>query len=260
MTRFKLSVGEQVSYDIGGSVHIEVIDTGAGMSPEQVSELFQAGVQFNVNVLQAGQGSGLGLYISKGIVEQHGGTLAVSSEGLGRGSTFTCTLPLHRIPTDVEDEGTSRTTRPSDTPAKLKEMLPLRVLVVEDSAMNRKMLVRLLQKRGHSVFEAVDGQEAIDKVEQAMADGSAFDTILMDYEMPVMNGPESSRGIRELGCDSFIVGVTGNLMEEDVNYFKECGANAVLPKPLDFTELENLWAEYGVADEDKMLESQFGEV
>jgi CheY-like chemotaxis protein len=93
-----------------------------------------------------------------------------------------------------------------------------------------------------------------------MADGSAFDTILMDYEMPVMNGPESSRGIRELGCDSFIVGVTGNLMEEDVNYFKECGANAVLPKPLDFTELENLWAEYGVADEDKMLESQFGEV
>jgi len=186
-------------------------------------------------------------------VEQHGGSLAVSSPGLGRGATFTCTLPLHRVPANVVEEESSETLRTinrssDNTPEKLKEMLPLRVLVVEDVAMNRKMLVRLLQKRGHAVFEAVDGQDAIDKVKQATADGSPFDTILMDYEMPVMNGPASSKGIRELGCDSFIVGVTGNVLEDDVTFFKSCGANAVLAKPLDFTELENLWIEYGVAN------------
>ena len=94
MTQFKLCSGEEVSYDRSGSIQIEVTDTGIGMSPDQVSRLFQAGIQFNVNELQSGQGSGLGLYISKGIVEQHGGTMEVSSGGIGHGNTFTCTLPL----------------------------------------------------------------------------------------------------------------------------------------------------------------------
>ena len=64
--------------------------------------------------------------------------------------------------------------------------------------------------------------------------------------MPTMNGPTACQHIRRMGCDAFIVGITGNVLSEDVNYFKSCGANEVLPKPFNITDLEELWVEYGV--------------
>jgi hypothetical protein len=78
-------------------VRITVKDDGAGLSPTQVGDICKEGVQFNANTLQAGGGSGLGLFIGKGIVEQHGGTMRVSSEGLGRGATFVIELPLFEV-------------------------------------------------------------------------------------------------------------------------------------------------------------------
>jgi signal transduction histidine kinase len=78
-------------------VRITVVDDGAGLSPAQVVDICKEGVQFNVNELQAGGGSGLGLFIGKGIVEQHGGTIQVSSDGLGRGATFVIELPMFRV-------------------------------------------------------------------------------------------------------------------------------------------------------------------
>ena len=68
----------------------------------------------------------------------------------------------------------------------------------------------------------------------------------MDFEMPEMNGPTASRHIRELGCDSFIVGITGNVLPEDIAHFKENGANLVFPKPVRLPDLEAAWLEYGV--------------
>ena len=132
MTQFKLCSGEEVSYDRSGFIQIEVTDTGIGMSHDQVSRLFQAGIQFNVNELQSGQGSGLGLYISKGIVEQHGGTMEVSSGGIGHGTTFTCYLPLYRVFANIEDE-TSRTRAFSNATAVSKMIVPLRILIVDDT-------------------------------------------------------------------------------------------------------------------------------
>lgn len=86
------------SFERSGTMQIHVKDSGAGLSRDQVNKLFGDGVQFNVNDLQAGKGSGLGLYIAKGIVLQHGGTMKADSDGLGCGSTFTVTLPLYHIP------------------------------------------------------------------------------------------------------------------------------------------------------------------
>jgi signal transduction histidine kinase len=80
-----------------GAMRITVVDDGAGLSPAQLNDICKEGVQFNANTLQAGGGSGLGLFIGKGIVEQHGGTMRVSSEGLGVGSTFLIELPLFRV-------------------------------------------------------------------------------------------------------------------------------------------------------------------
>ena len=259
---FKLSNhSDPVAYERSGVLKVDVTDTGAGMSPDQVAKLFQSGVQFNVNQLQSGKGSGLGLYIAKGIVEQHGGTLSASSKGIGNGTTFTMTLPLHYIPDALLPDGMDRlilgkpdnedcdqSTANDATITSREESArdPLRVLVVDDAAMNRKLLTRLLEKRGYTCDQAENGQEAVDKVVAALKADCPYDTILMDFEMPVMNGPEAARQIRELGCDPFIAGITGNVLPEDVAFFKENGANWVFPKPVRIPDLEALWHEYGI--------------
>ena len=116
----------------------------------------------------------------------------------------------------------------------------LKVLVVDDAPSNRKMLVRLLVAKGYVCEQAEDGQLAIDAYVALTAGGELLDAILMDYEMPVMNGPAATRRLREMGCTCLIVGVTGNLLPEDVAYYKEKGADAVLGKPLNMKMFEAL--------------------
>jgi len=122
----------------------------------------------------------------------------------------------------------------------------LRVLMVDDSLPNRKMLRRLLTNHYHDYDEAKHGQEAIDKFVAAADKLKPYDTILMDYEMPVMDGPTATKVLRALGCNCLIVGITGNVLPEDVAYFKSCGADAVLPKALKWSDLENLWVNSNV--------------
>ena len=83
-------------------------------------------------------------------------------------------------------------------------------------------------------------------VEKSMKTGRYYDSILLDYEMPVMNGPDACRLIRKMGCSSYIAGVTGNVMSEDVDHFRSCGANWVIPKPFSVKAIEDQWVEDGV--------------
>ena len=246
-TEIKLHSGEEVSFLRCGELHVEVADTGHGMSKEQLSRLFGEGVQFNVNKLQAGQGSGLGLYIAKGMLEQHGGSLKADSEGIGHGTVFTMTIPLYYVPDppELEPVGKPQLTRRQ---YPLDKMSSLNLLVVDDSPMNRKMLTRLLQNQGHVCSQAEDGIAAVEAVKQAMTSGKRYDAILMDYQMPNMDGPTAAREIRSMGCDSFIVGVTGNLFPEEVTTFKECGANQIFAKPLDVHMLMDTLVEHGIGD------------
>jgi len=253
LTKFTLTSGEVVEYPPSGHLELTVTDTGAGMSPDQLSKLFGDGVQFNVNELQSGQGSGLGLFITKGIVEQHGGSLTAMSAGLGNGTTFKMILPLFHVP----DSSTQETAGADEYATAMKAIeepvkpLLLRVLLVDDALTNRKLLKRLLTNHGHTCEEAKDGQEAVDQVKKAIEAGTPYDTILMDSEMPVMNGPTATKEIRALGCDAFIVGITGNVLPEDVAFFKQCGANEVLPKPFNMSDLEGMWVEYGLVGRDR---------
>merc|ERR1711933_105275 len=123
------------------------------------------------------------------------------------------------------------------------ELQPMHILVVDDAPMNRKLLVRLLEMNGHTCSTAENGQELIDAVRKDMVQ---YDCILVDYEMPVMNGPESCKGVREMGYTGFVVGVTGDLLPEDVGYFLDCGADAVLSKPFKYKALEELLIEHGM--------------
>jgi len=240
---FKLKSKDLVTVPSSGEIVVCVEDEGAGLSAEQQSKLFGVGVQFNVNELQAGNGSGLGLFIAKGIIEQHEGQLVCHSAGLGCGTSFTVTLPLYNIPDPVPEPHSETDYEFRDT----YRQYPLKVLIVDDAKSNRKLLKRLLENRDNVCDEAADGQEALNTVKEATSRGETYDLILMDYEMPVMNGPTAAREIRAIGIDqSFIVGITGNLMDEDVEHFKKCGANAVLPKPFKVQDLENLCVEYHV--------------
>jgi len=124
-----------------------------------------------------------------------------------------------------------------------EQLEPMNILVVDDAPMNRKLLVRLLESNGHTCGQAENGRDLIDTVRKDMG---RYDCILVDYEMPVMNGPEACKGVREMGYTGFVVGVTGNLLPEDIGHFVDCGADAVLPKPFKYNDLERLLIEDGM--------------
>uniref|UniRef100_A0A7S3M3C7 Response regulatory domain-containing protein n=1 Tax=Spumella elongata TaxID=89044 RepID=A0A7S3M3C7_9STRA len=116
-----------------------------------------------------------------------------------------------------------------------------RILLVEDATSNHCLDMKMLAKQGHVCEQAHDGQMAVDMVQAAEKNNSAYDMILMDYEMPVMNGPTATAKLRELGFTLPIVGVTGNVLPADMEHFMAQGADAVLPKPLQLAALEAVW-------------------
>lgn len=173
------------------TIYIDVIDEGVGMTSEQVGVVFDDGTQFNANQFQSGGGSGLGLSIAKGIVEQHGGKLTSSSLGLGQGSTFSLSLPLYEA-TEEADIALSQSSQENNlTSTMSKERDPdfvmpkMHILVVDDSIPNRKLCIRLLERNGHTCDGAGDGKEALEMVRKSLQQGEEggkpYDSILLDY-------------------------------------------------------------------------------
>lgn len=258
-----------------GCVCVTVRDTGAGMTNEQIGALFSEGVQFDALTLQNGQGSGLGLYISKGIVELHGGAMFASSGGIGQGSMFTVLLPLehdasganqfHYLHCDEQAQPISVQLDPCNTvhtydtiinDANNEEMkvcssdvtnamttAHTRLLIVDDAKANRTMLSILLSSKGYACAEASDGAKVVELYRDYCArhtDHSVpfYDVIVMDFEMPVLSGPAAVQQLRALGCASLVVGVTGNLLAEDVAVFQSSGADVVLAKPFNLSQFQ----------------------
>jgi signal transduction histidine kinase/CheY-like chemotaxis protein len=363
---------------VNGKLRIAVTDTGAGISEANQARLFKEVVQFNPEVLQAGGGSGLGLWITNSIVQMHSGSIRVSSKGPGQGTSFIVEIDMqrrtsslsnrlpitttatatstgtglecrvgiradddvntaHRVPaiitsrsmstsrctsaeqsTDISEAGVGvaikseaevgfeeesltsmRAKGAYDYKKQLKgtphpfympcsphavgdlpfspqgpvtapplsprsSLAPLAtldsgqkgkerfrfndpdppiersydILVVDDSGLNRKLLCRLLRASKHICDEANDGLAALERVKIKIAGELGaklrYDVILIDFVMPVMDGPTATKAIRALGYEGLILGVTGNTLDSDINYFVKCGADAVLAKPFDF--------------------------
>ena len=285
-------------------------DQGAGLSKENLKLLFGEGVQFHANKLQAGGGSGLGLFITKGIVTLHDGAkIMAESEGEGKGCTFVVELPLVAISPQFDCEAdhdglaSPRADEMQDDAqsSKCSEIMPLRaismplgpllstpafrprVLIVDDSLMNRRMLARMLETEGFECFQAVDGLAAVAVVNRAVmhrincarptvdpiaalrggslrigSQHTGFlrcnssgedpensvrsagrtaqraDVILMDSNMPKMNGPDAIIEIRKMGFTFPIFGVTGD--ENHVSFMK-AGADGVMMKPMKADQL-----------------------
>ena len=219
-------------------LRFEVIDTGCGIAEENYDKIFESFEQENVDVTYKYGGTGLGLSIVKRFTQLMGGGIHVTSVQ-GSGSTFTVDLPFGKIkesgkPTRFSDiDGRSDLARACyviDYDFKGK-----RILLVEDNELNREIAEELIGATGASVESAEDGVQAVKKFKES-AEGY-YDLILMDVQMPHMDGYEATRCIRALGRSDAqkvpIFAMTANAFAEDVQKSREAGMNAHISKPLD---------------------------
>jgi len=207
-------------------LRFEVRDTGIGISPAAQARLFEPFTQAENGISRRFGGTGLGLSISKRLVELMGGTIGVDSQP-GQGSTFWFELPLARASEAEEASPAAPVAAP--TGPRLQGQ---RLLAVDDSAMNRDLVERVLNLEGARVTLAADGQQAVQYLHST---APGFDAVLMDVRMPVMDGLTAIRLIRqELGLtDLPILALTAGVLAEEQQAARDAGANEVLAKPLD---------------------------
>ncbi len=208
----------------------EVSDTGAGIAHDDLPGLFERFRQLDGAVRRSQGGTGLGLAISKALVERMGGTIGVRSVR-GVGSTFWFTLDLPAAPLVLEAE---RAAPPADAARAL------RILLVEDIRINQELARAILEARGHEVDAVGDGADAIMAVEH-----EDFDLVLMDVQMPYVDGLTATRAIRQLPVPSRfvpIVAMTANVLREQVAAARASGMDDVLAKPLSLDTLDALLA------------------
>ncbi len=218
-------------HDAAVSVQISVIDTGIGISAEAIDEIFKPFVQEDSSTTRQFGGTGLGLAISRRLAELMGGSISVESIP-GAGSCFKVTLPF-TFPqmSDTAEEVSCQSIVNWSGP-------PLRILLAEDNPINITLGMALLGKMGHEVVVVENGMECLAVLEQGH-----FDLVLMDIQMPVMNGEDALREIRmkEIGtaCYQPVIALTAHALRGDRERFIEEGFNGYVSKPLVVGELDN---------------------
>ena len=210
-------------------LRFNVRDTGIGIAHEQIASLFEPFTQANSAITRRFGGTGLGLSISKSLVELIGGSIGVESTP-GVGSTFWFEAPFGRSSKEPAAPA------PPSPPVVEKRLAGLRCLVVDDSRMNREVVERMLTREGARVTLAGDGQQAL---QYLRAQNQAFDTVLMDIQMPVMDGLTATRAIRnELGLWRLpVIALSAGVLNEQQKRVHEAGADDFLSKPVDLEEL-----------------------
>src|SRR5579872_1114391 len=222
---------------------IEVQDTGIGMTGEQMSCLFQAFQQADGSTSRRFGGTGLGLAISRQLTQMLGGTIAVTSE-FGSGSTFCIRVPGE--PACRIDERQYVSDSSIDARCKIPVDLPtralggVRVLLADDSPDNRKLISFVLQHAGALVTTAENGQIACDLALMAQANNEAFDVVLMDMQMPVVDGYLATAELRRQGYGLPIIALTAHSMPADRQKCLDAGCDAYLTKPIDQMQLVNV--------------------
>jgi len=220
------------------SMQIAVHDTGTGIPADRLLSVFDKFTQADGSVSRKYGGTGLGLAITQKLVEMHGGEIHVESE-LGQGSTFVVTFPCEvasgELPKQIPEH-------PEAPTAPVGGSNPGRLLVVEDNPVNQKVVTAVLRKRGYAIELANDGQEAIAKLES----GGDFDLVLMDVQMPGLDGLEATRLIRQdpRWTHLPIIAMTAHAMTGDKERCLEAGMNDYISKPVHPTHLLTTVQEY----------------
>jgi CheY-like chemotaxis protein len=223
------------------TVVCEVEDTGIGMTPEQQALCFDPFAQADGSTTRRFGGTGLGLSISREMARSLGGDIIVDSMP-GVGTRFTAWVRSDGVPTaDGQASGPIEVGRATAKQRPATGLLRgVRVLLVEDNPDNQRLIRFHLLRAGAVVTTANNGRAAVDAVDRAAERGSAHDIVLMDMQMPVMDGLEATRIIRARGVSAPVVALTASTMEREIAASMDAGCDTHLPKPTDFDRLITL--------------------
>ena len=216
------------------NLRLSVADTGIGISAAQLDYVFENFTQADASIARRYGGTGLGLPICSELAKLLGGKLTVESVE-GQGSCFTLMLPM------VGCEAPARQSQAEDSGAELAEATGIRVLVAEDNRINQKLTLAMLAKAGCAVLLAEDGQQAIEMVMAAHGTAAAFDVVLMDVQMPNLDGLQATRKLREAGIAPDvlpIIALTANAYQDDIVACREAGMQGHIAKPLRMRDLQ----------------------
>ncbi|WP_156488769.1 ATP-binding protein, partial [Erythrobacter sp. HI0077] len=242
-------VGNAIKFTERGSVRVEacekdgkivfrVIDTGIGVPPDQLAYIFEEFAQLDNfgkgKASASGGGTGLGLAIARQLAELMDGQLTAESTP-GKGSTFELVLPLVKCPAQK-----SAAKQDNSASSYRTALAGRRVLLAEDAEINQKLIVAMLSRLGVETQVADDGQQAVQQVMEAKAQGRPFDAVLMDMQMPVMDGLDASRALRANGVgprELPIIAVTANAYADDIELCMEAGMQDHVAKPISAERL-----------------------
>ena len=235
-------------------LYFAVQDSGIGISPEAQKKLFMPFSQASTSISRKYGGTGLGLAICKRLIETMGGGISISSKE-NEGSTFFFTLNLPSGEEESEDQLPQQITESIQTDEIILSK-PLHILIVDDNGINQKVVAGFVGKLGCSYKTASNGQECLSLLSQ-----DHFDLILMDIELPDMNGMEVTQKIRNLNLDHKasipIVALTGNVGDDDLKAYFAAGMNDFAPKPIIFEKIAELLLK---ADHQMMFPWNLGQI
>jgi len=250
-----VTVRQSVSVDAAEKVTmtLDVADTGAGIPADKVPLIFEKFTQADSSISRKYGGTGLGLAITKRLVELQGGQIRVESR-VGRGSTFTVEIPFETAPAGeptVEPRLEQRTVAPATKQARL--------LLVEDNAVNQRVVLAMLRKKDYKIDVANNGQEGLEKLERA---AEPYNLILMDVQMPILDGLETTRAIRRNAKWNHlpIIAMTAHAMIGDRERCLQAGMNAYISKPVQQTSLIAVIEQYLASGTEMSTTQQVSEV
>ena len=230
------------------NLHFIVEDTGQGMAPTDMAKLFSAYARFNIDINRSTEGSGLGLTITKNLVELMGGSIDVKSE-LHKGSIFSIIVKQKRVDdkvigAEIAQQLNNFTYSDDQKFKKLHfdhQQMPYgKVLIVDDVETNIYVAEGLMYPYNLQIDKAISGMEAIDKIKS----GKIYDIIFMDHMMPIMNGIEATQTLRSLSYNGTIVALTANAFKGNEEIFKSKGFDEFLSKPMDVFLLDTILNKY----------------
>jgi len=208
---------------------VSVADTGIGIEPEKLDLIFNKFSQADTSTTRKHGGTGLGLTISQKLIQLMDGNINVSSKS-GEGSIFSFTLSF----------AISNESKPKVVQENTNKQFPaIKVLLVEDDKVNQMIAKKMLMKCSCEIEFANNGQEAVEKVSN-----NSFDLVLMDIQMPVMNGIEATKQIRKTNPNIIIIALTANVMKEEQDTYIQAGMNDFIPKPIQMSKLHELFIKW----------------
>jgi two-component system sensor histidine kinase/response regulator len=234
-------VAQPTSIEGRRSLQIEVIDTGMGIPQEKQDLIFEPFVQADGSIARRYGGTGLGLAISRSLAELLGGTLRVTSQ-VGVGSSFTLVIDAERPALRDGSHGEPSQRGSESAAPTLAALRGCRLLIVEDHPFNRKLIRLTFERAGAVVEMAENGQSGVEKAEKA-----AFDVVLMDMQMPVMDGFTATTRFRERGYAGPIIALTAHALPEEREKCLAAGCDAFVSKPIDLDHLKTVVAQFAAS-------------